>query len=120
MFTKKIGDWGEKIALRFLLSKKWRLVARNWRCHQMGEIDLIMKKNRQLLFAEVKTRTGDTFGAGIDFVDNNKLDKMTATAEEFLLKSPRYHNYSWRLDAIEIKPLRSRRRAIISWYKNIS
>jgi putative endonuclease len=120
LFTKKIGDWGEKIALRFLLSKKWRLVASNWRCHQVGEIDLIMESIGRLIFVEVKTRTGEDFGAGIDFVDDNKIDKLTAAAEEFLLQNPRYQNYSWRLDAIEIKLMRSRRRAVVCWYKNIS
>lgn len=119
MFAKKIGDRGERIALHFLLAKNWRCLANKWRCHQVGEIDLIMEKNKQLIFVEVKTRTGENFGDGIDFVDDEKINKMTAAAEEFLLRNRRYKNYNWRLDAIEIK-LRRPRRAIISWYKNIS
>ena len=50
-----LGPWGEEKAAEFLRRKGYALVASNYRC-KFGEIDLIVKNRRYLVFVEVKLR----------------------------------------------------------------
>ena len=54
--TQSKGQEGEDIAEKYYLSKKYKIVAKNFRCKR-GEIDLIFQKDRVLLFVEVKNRS---------------------------------------------------------------
>ncbi len=49
------GKAGEKAALEFFQNKGYKLLHKNWR-HKKSEIDLIVKKEDQVVFVEVKTR----------------------------------------------------------------
>ncbi len=51
---KKLGFLGEAIARKFLENKNFELVEKNF-SRPMGELDLIMKKNNEIYFIEVKT-----------------------------------------------------------------
>ncbi len=53
---RQTGEIGEKAALKYLQKRGYLLLERNWR-HRRFEIDLILYKEKQLVFAEVKTRT---------------------------------------------------------------
>jgi putative endonuclease len=55
----KAGHRAEKIALLWLMLKGYRLVAKNFvvgRGTGAGEVDLIVKKGKTLVFVEVKKR----------------------------------------------------------------
>jgi putative endonuclease len=78
-----LGKEGERIAERFLLKKGYRLVERNYRC-AAGEIDLIVLDRRVVVFVEVKTRTGNTFGTPLEAVEFRKQQKMIQAAQYFL------------------------------------
>ena len=54
--TKEIGDFGEKLAVRYLRLHGYTVKERNWRTGHM-EIDIIASSWRTLAFVEVKTRT---------------------------------------------------------------
>lgn len=49
---------GERAATRYLTRRRYRVLARNYRC-AAGEIDLICVHDRAIVFVEVKTRTTD-------------------------------------------------------------
>lgn len=51
----ELGSWGEELAVRVLLRKGYVILNRNWRT-PFGEIDIVCRKNRTLVFVEVKTR----------------------------------------------------------------
>jgi Holliday junction resolvase-like predicted endonuclease len=51
---RKKGDWGEKIAEKFLMKLGFTLIERNY-LRPMGEIDLVFKKDDVHHFVEVKT-----------------------------------------------------------------
>lgn len=53
-----LGTRGERAAGRYLKSKGYRIIERNWRCDG-GEVDLIARDGRWLVFVEVKTRRGE-------------------------------------------------------------
>lgn len=99
MNTKLQGSWGEALALEYLKSKKYIPVAMGYRT-RWGEIDLIVKDTRYLVFAEVKVRKNDRFASAREFVDKNKQERLRKTAEIWLTQ----HETALqpRFDVIEI------------------
>lgn len=53
--AEKRGRFAETIALWYLRSKGYRLLARRFKAHQ-GEVDLIMRRGKTTVFIEVKAR----------------------------------------------------------------
>lgn len=78
-----LGRAGEDAALSMYLGKRFRTVARNWRC-ALGELDLVVERGGLLVFCEVKTRSGSGFGGGYEAVTWSKQRKLRQLAELFL------------------------------------
>ena len=97
-----IGKWGEQKAKEFLLKKGYTLIAENWR-FRYGELDLIMLDQDQetVVFVEVRTKTGSSYGAGYDSLNHRKIQKLRITAKAFL-HSNKWWNRSVRFDLISI------------------
>ena len=53
---KKLGNYGEDLAIAFLEKKGYKLVKRNLRLF-CGEIDLLMEDGETLVICEVKTKS---------------------------------------------------------------
>ena len=59
MEARELGRFGEERAARYLRLHGYRIVETNYSC-RLGEIDLIARKGRYLVFVEVKLRkSGD-------------------------------------------------------------
>jgi len=86
LFTKLLGDKGERYAARYLKKQGFRIVARNHK-NQFGEIDLIATDGNQVVFVEVKTRKSDKFGAPVEAVNAAKQRKLTQLAMAYLKKN---------------------------------
>lgn len=100
MATSKInGAWGEALAADFLRKKRFKLVACGYRC-RFGEIDLIVKNRKYLIFVEVKLRRSANFAAAREYVDAHKQDKIRATASMYLSQNPTA--LQPRFDVVEI------------------
>ena len=93
------GAWGEALAAEYLRKKRYELVAAGYRC-RFGEIDLIVKNKKFLVFGEVKLRRDDRFAMAREFVDTRKQDKLRITASMYLSQNPT--NLQPRFDVIEI------------------
>ena len=93
------GAWGEAVAAEYLRNKRYELVAAGYRC-RFGEIDLIVKDRKFLVFVEVKLRKSADFAKALEFVDRRKQDKLRITASMFLSQNP--SNLQPRFDVIEI------------------
>ncbi|MEW6059325.1 MAG: YraN family protein [Actinomycetota bacterium] len=78
-----LGRAGEDAALQTYLLLGFRTVFRNWRC-PLGELDLVLERDGLLVFCEVKTRRGSTFGGGFEAVTWSKRRKLRRLAEAFL------------------------------------
>ena len=74
---------GEDAAADVYCRRGFRVLARNWRC-SLGELDLVLERDRLLVFCEVKTRTGAAFGGGYEAVNWAKRRKLRSLAEAFL------------------------------------
>ncbi len=57
----------------------------NYRC-RLGEIDLIMRHGRCLVFVEVRQRRNHRFGGAAESIDARKRRKLIAAARHYLLR----------------------------------
>ena len=85
------GKQGETEAARFLQDKGYEIIARNFR-YQHAEIDLIVRKGKLLVFAEVKTRTNLSFGNPEEFVSYAKAKLIMKAAEHYIF------THDWQFD----------------------
>jgi putative endonuclease len=97
--SKIVGAWGESLAAEFLRKKRYKLVACGYQC-RFGEIDLIVKDRKYLVFVEVKLRKSEKFASAREFVDYRKQDRLRATASMYLSANPT--KLQPRFDVIEI------------------
>ena len=90
------GLEAEKLAATFLAERGLKLVTQNYHC-RFGEIDLIMKDAKTLVFIEVRLRSNSAFGSAAASITPQKQQKMILTAQHYL----RQHGQSaCRFDAI--------------------
>ncbi|MCU1538428.1 MAG: hypothetical protein JWP82_2779 [Humibacillus sp.] len=80
--TRTLGDYGERLAGRYLTDAGLTILDRNWRCVR-GEIDIVARDPdppRALVVCEVKTRSGDGFGAPFEAVTWRKQRRLRQLA----------------------------------------
>lgn len=85
MKTKDIGDYYENKAEVFLIDKGFQILEKNYR-FKRNEVDLIAQENDVLVFVEVKYRKSKWFGSPEDFVDDKKIERLQAAAENYMLE----------------------------------
>ena len=90
--TKQLGDRGEQVVVDYLEASGHEIVARNYKT-KLFEVDIISRKNEMLYFTEVKYRGGSDFGAGLDFIDQKKQQKMRLAVEGFMTANPEYADF---------------------------
>ena len=99
LHKKLLGKRGERLAERYLLEKGYRLLKRNYRT-PFGEADLIFEIGDETVFVEVKTRTGDSFGAPREAVTLEKCERYKKIALYFGKKTGEEPNA--RFDVVEV------------------
>ena len=87
--TKQLGDQGEQMVVDYLETSGHEIVARNYKT-KLFEVDIISRRGRVLYFTEVKYRGSNDFGAGLDFIDKKKQEKMRLAVAGFLATHPEY------------------------------
>lgn len=101
---QEIGKLGEQVARKYLLENEYDIIEKNYRCNY-GEIDIIAydkpKEKRTLVFIEVKTRSNELFGEGIEAIDITKQKHIYKTAE-YYLHTRNKENNNIRIDGIEV------------------
>ena len=110
------GRAAELKACSFLQNKGYKLVAKNTRTTRgigANEIDLIMKKDKTLVFIEVKKRTNITDSAYA--ITPAMQKRIYRAAEIFLAKHPEFQNYFCRFDALLICDDKSPVHLIDAW-----
>ena len=79
------------------------MVERNYRS-PYGEIDLIMRHARTLVFVEVRYRKSAQFGSPAETVDRRKQVKIRATAEHYLQRHIQGAGVTCRFDVVALRP----------------
>jgi len=98
-----LGSRGEDLAHRYLRRRKYVIVARNYRPSSgaKGEIDLIARSGKQLIFIEVKTRSSNAISFPERAVDGEKQRHIIRVARDYARRA----NVEWgnvRFDVIAI------------------
>ena len=95
----ELGRRGENLAKTHLENAGYEILDENW-THGKAEVDLIAYKDKVIIFAEVKTRTGNGFGEPEDFVDARKQKLLVSAADEYIYLME--HKGDVRFDIISI------------------
>jgi putative endonuclease len=94
-----LGQWAEQTALALLQSHHYECVARNYHS-RYGEIDLIVQRQHELVFVEVKARSAGSYAAACEVISPAQQQKIIKTAQLFLQKYPKYYDFDCRFDVI--------------------
>jgi len=84
-FNLRTGQLGEKIARKYLEKKGYKIIDQNYRT-KFAEIDLIIKKENEIIFIEVRTKRGDSFGLPEESFNQRKLRKLWLSAKFYALR----------------------------------
>ena len=101
----RAGHFAEKVALLWLMMRGYWPVAMNFivgRGTGAGEVDLIVRRGKTLVFVEVKKRSTEEKGRLAIHPKNQA--RIVRTSEVFLARYPKYKNFSIRYDAVFISP----------------
>ncbi len=95
-FRYYFGLIAEIIASWYLRLNFYQILSHRFKS-PFGEIDIIAKKNNQIIFIEIKARKDISL---MDFISKKQQQRINKAAEYFLIKHPKYQNYQIRFDAI--------------------
>lgn len=99
----QLGASGEAAAADFLQANGYHILVRNFR-YKRAEIDLIARKEKILVFVEVKTRSSDKFGYPEEFVSNRKTELFLMAAEEYVFQQNWLYDIRFDILAITVLP----------------
>ncbi len=80
------GRKGEDIAVRYLKDKGYKILRRNYRT-RFGEIDIIAKRKKKLIFVEVKYGNSK-YHFPYERVGRSKILRLMRTISVYLLENP--------------------------------
>ncbi len=106
----KLEVWGQRVAENEYLKRGFVLVARNihkTRGKMLGEIDLVVRSDRSLVFVEIEVRKGDRFGSAAQSVAKVKQRKLIIIVRWFSRRFPQYNNLQPRIDFCAIDAAQS-------------
>lgn len=83
MSTTATGQEAEELVVAYLKERKHKIVSRNWRTKRC-EIDIVSVINKRVYFTEVKFRSSDAWGDGLEYITPKKLKQMHFAAELWL------------------------------------
>lgn len=123
---RKLGDFGESIALKFLMKRGFSLVERNY-LRPWGEIDLIVKRGDEYHFVEVKSTV--TYETGSKMVNHetmrpeenihpHKLERMNKAIQTYSVEN-RILDSQACIDAVIVRISSDHKTAKVTFFENI-
>ena len=95
----ELGTWGEQTAQARLLTEGHTILTTNYR-YGKAEIDIIAKIGSDLVFVEVKTRTGSNFALPEAAVSATKQKLILEAATQYMYEAE--YEDEFRFDIISI------------------
>lgn len=94
------GIWAEYYTVFVLMLKGYLPI--KWRYKmKLGEIDLICRTRRKLIFVEIKYRQGSQMKAALAVSAKNQ-SRVSRCAQTFLQKNPQYESLEMRFDVVTV------------------
>jgi putative endonuclease len=97
----RVGISAESRAAAYLVAKGYRILARRWKS-PLGEIDIVARRRKLLVFVEVKARA--TLDAAAEAVSERQRARIAAAAEAWLATYPQPKVLDMRFDAVLVAP----------------
>jgi putative endonuclease len=97
----RVGISAESRAAAFLIAKGFRILARRWRS-PVGEIDIVARRHKLLVFVEVKAR--EKLDDAAWSVTERQRARIVAAAEAWLAAHPDDSIVDIRFDAMLVAP----------------
>jgi putative endonuclease len=97
----KLGLSAESRAAMLLLAKGYRIAARRWKT-PVGEIDIVARRRRELVFVEVKAR--DSLDLAAESVSRKSQLRIIAAAEYWMAQHPKDADCFGRFDVMLVAP----------------
>jgi putative endonuclease len=99
---RTVGRVAEDATARWYEAEGYTVLARNWRVRE-GEIDLVLRRGRTVVFCEVKARGSDRFGTPFDAVTRTKQQRLRGLAAAYLRAEPQ-PGCTLRFDVAAVAP----------------
>ena len=130
---KTTGEIGEKLAADYLKTRGFKIVARNFRV-KFGELDIVCRKGRLLVFVEVKSVTSNPAQFAQERIQSGeqlsgfspeqhftkqKIARLKRAIEIFLIKN-KLGEINQRLDLIAIELDKDNGLKNLRHYENVS
>lgn len=100
MSTTEVGNYGEDLSCRYISSKNYIILKRNFK-KKSGEIDIIAIKRDVLVFIEVKSRYSTYLCSPKEYVTSFK-QKTIKTIAKYFIHINNLYDYYVRFDVIEV------------------
>ncbi len=114
---KSLGDTYEHRAACWLRAQHGiTVIARNFRA-RTGEIDIVARDGKYLVFIEVRARSPSRFAGAAASVDRGKQKRILRTAQLYLQQQPELAHLPCRFDVIAIEPRQSPPEPPLQWIK---
>ena len=94
------GLFAESLAALFLNLQGYRILERRYKTH-LGEIDLVAKRGRNLVFIEVKARKKKETS---EVLSQHQMNRISKAGLLFLAKNNEFEDYFIRFDLIIMRP----------------
>ncbi|MGC9334494.1 MAG: YraN family protein [Anaerolineae bacterium] len=99
----KLGQQGEALAAEELAQRGYEVVDRNWHC-QIGEVDIVARRDCVWAFFEVRTRRGRAFGTPEESVTSSKQRRMIDVARMYLSEHGiNVYEVDWRIGLVAVE-----------------
>lgn len=102
---RRLGDFGERKAARYLRFRGYRILERNY-IGKHGEIDIIARKNNIVAFVEVKTRNTASLSLyearPAASVTPEKQRRLIRIADEYARRTHKPTQCWMRMDIVEV------------------
>ena len=117
MDSKGLGDLGEKIAQKYLKEKGYRILDTNFK-RKWGEIDIVAKKKKTIIFVEVKTISKKEFFFPEDEIDWKKKKQLRKMTQIYLSENKIPLNCPYQIDIIAVETSSDLKDVKIRHYQN--
>jgi len=91
----------ENIGCDYLSHSGFDILARNYRIRG-GEIDIIVKRGRDIYFVEVRHRSKGSFETALESVTRDKMKKIVKTAIHFINNHLRRKDYNYHFSVMDV------------------
>ena len=98
--ARQVGVDGETLVASYLQDQGAEIIARNWRIKE-GEIDIVARLQRTLLFVEVKSRSSSAFGHPLEAIDKAKAHRLQRLALAWIALHDQW-GADYRIDAAAV------------------